>query len=127
MNELTEKRGRGRPKGLPKTGGIQKGGSWDKNVAMRNNIRLFINQNYDKMVFEWNRIEDPAQKVKLYLEALKFVLPQMRSVEFKGENEKTTLEAKLLLLVNKTVKGEKEIEDADSEEISEEEEEEKND
>lgn len=110
-----EKRGRGRPPGLAKTGGNKKGTVQHKNIATKNNLRLFVNNNFDEMTREWQKIKDPYQKVMAFAKIMNFVYPQMRAVEFKGEEGQSTLEAKMMIMMQQTVKTE--IEEAESEEI----------
>lgn len=86
--------------------GIQKGEAQHKNVAMKNNIRMFVNGYFNDMTEAWKSIEDPYQKVMAFAKIMNFVYPQMRAVEFKGEEGKSTLEAKMLILMNQTAKTE---------------------
>lgn len=82
--------------------GIQKGERHTKNKSIANKVRMFVNAKYEDMEQAFDEIDDPAVKVKLWLDALNFVMPKMRSVEFQGDDGKTTLEAKMLVLVGKT-------------------------
>ena len=82
--------------------GIQKGDRQIKNRSIANKIRTFVNAKYEDMEEAFDQIEDPAVKVKLWLDALNYVMPKMRSVEFQGDEGKTTLEAKMMVLVGKT-------------------------
>lgn len=82
--------------------GIQKGQRQTKNKSIANKLRLFVNAKYEDMENAFDQIDDPAVKVKLWLDALNYVMPKMRSVEFQGDEGKTTLEAKMMVLVGKT-------------------------
>ena len=101
--------------GIAKTGGNKKGSVQHKNVAIDNKLRLFINKNFDSMTRTWEGIEDPVDKVKTFLDIMNYVFPKMRSIEFKAEEGTTTLEAKMLLMMQKTTKNE--VEDTDAEEV----------
>ncbi len=85
----------GRPPGLPKTGGRQKGTRNTKNVAMENNVRLFVTKNWEEMTRAWMAIEDNYKKVKAFTDIMNYAYPKMRSVEFKGEVKGLTLEERL--------------------------------
>ena len=91
---------KGRPAGQPKTGGRAKGSKNTKNVAMETNIRLFVNQNFEKMTLAWERIEDNYQKVKAFTDIMNYVYPKMRSIEFKGEVQSKGLEERLIEMMN---------------------------
>lgn len=82
--------------------GIQKGQRQTKNRSIANKVRTFVNATYEDMERAFDEIDDPAVKVKLWLDALNYVMPKMRSVEFQGDEGKTTLEAKMMVLVGKT-------------------------
>lgn len=76
------------------------------NVVTKNNIRNFLNMKFDDMCRAFDDIEDPYAKFKAYIEMMNYVFPKMRSVEFSGEEGKSTLEAKMLVMINKSVDNE---------------------
>ena len=95
--------------------GIQKGDRQTKNQRIANNMRLFVNSKYEDMVAAFDQIEDFGQKVRLYLDALNYVLPKMRSIEFQAQDSQTSIEAKLELLINRKI--DEDIKDVDHEEL----------
>lgn len=113
--EKNEKRGRGRPPGIAKTGGRQKGSVDLTKLTTKNNLRLFVNMNFTAMTQAWEQIKDPYSKVMAFAKIMNFVYPQMRAVEFKGEDANTSIEAKMLIMMKQTIKDE--IEDAESEDV----------
>lgn len=89
------------------------------NVVTKNNIRTFLNGRYDDMVAAFDAIEDPYAKFKAYIEMMNFVYPKMRSVEFTADEGKSSLEAKMLVMINKSVENElSEVEDVEHDDIS---------
>lgn len=96
-----EKKGRGRPKGLPKTGG-RVAGVPNATNEIKTRMRIFLNGNLDEVVDAWRKIECPKQKVDAYLGIMNYVYPKMRSIEVSDVREKTSIEEKLESLANLT-------------------------
>lgn len=107
-----EKRPVGRPKGGEKYGGKEKGTPTYKTANLRNMLRLFQNSNYEKAVKEWEKIDDPAQKFRLYLESLKYTMGTVSSVDVSVDVEKTSLEQRVREAMEKTIK--RDLEDGDN-------------
>jgi len=96
-----EKRGRGCPKGLPKSGG-RVAGTPNKTDEIKNKIRLFLNTNFEKAIETWEKIDCPKQKFDAYVSVMPYVYPKMRSIEVSDMREKTSIEEKLAQMTSLT-------------------------
>ncbi len=47
---------------------------------LRTRISMFLEDNFDEAVKEWKSIEDSKNKVRLYIEFAKFVIPALQSI-----------------------------------------------
>lgn len=92
----------GRPKGIAKTGGRQKGTPNITNKNFYNVLQLKLVERLPKL-FEWlDKIEDPYQKINAMVKIMEFRFPKQKSVEFKlDENTGNSLEEKLYEMINK--------------------------
>lgn len=70
----------GRRKGTPKTGGRKKGTPNVVNKDMRSRISMFLEENWEEAVDTWKAIEDPKDKVKLYIDLVNFGVPKLQAV-----------------------------------------------
>lgn len=82
-------------------GGRAKGTPNKATKAIRDMISKFVTDKSKDFVKEWEAIENPKDKAKLYLEACKFVLPSLQSVTINDETDKNkTVEDDLKALSN---------------------------
>lgn len=97
---MEKKKGPGRPKGLPKTGGRKKGTVNITNQNFYDVLTLKIAERLPK-IFEWlDQIDDPYQKITSLLKIMEFRYPKQKAVEFKlDEKTSNTLEEKLYNLL----------------------------
>lgn len=82
-----------------KTGGRQKGVQNKVTSDVRQKFQEFIEGNFNTFSKDWKRIKDPKDKVKLYIDAAKFVIPALQSIDLDANvsNDKS-IEEKLLEL-----------------------------
>ncbi len=92
----------GRPKGIAKTGGRQKGTPNITNKNFYNVLQLKLVERLPKL-FEWlDKIEDPYQKINAMVKIMEFRFPKQKSVEFKlDEDTGNSLEEKLYEMIKK--------------------------
>lgn len=69
-----------RPKGQPKVGGRKKGTPNKVSKDLRERIRLFLDDKWDEAVKTWETIDKPGEKLRLYIDLSRFVLPVLQSV-----------------------------------------------
>lgn len=69
-----------RPKGQPKIGGRKKGTPNKVAKDLRERIRLFLDDKWDEAVETWETIDKPGEKLRLYIDLSRFVLPVLQSV-----------------------------------------------
>lgn len=85
-----------------KTGGRQKGCLNRVTSDVRQKFREFIEDNFDTFKTEWEGIADPKDKVKLYIDAAKFVVPALQSIDLEANvSRDKSIEEKLLELEQK--------------------------
>jgi hypothetical protein len=73
------KRGPGRPKGIPKTGGKKKGTGNKDMKPLRDRINAFMESTFDDVLEAWETL-DPLAKVNFYKDLLKYSIPTLQSV-----------------------------------------------
>lgn len=69
-----------RPKGQPKVGGRKKGTPNKVAKDLRERIRLFLDEKWPEAVEAWETIDKPGEKLRLYIDLSRFVLPVLQSV-----------------------------------------------
>ena len=69
-----------RPKGQPKIGGRKKGTPNKVSKDLRERIRLFLDEKWPEAVEAWETIDKPGEKLRLYIDLSRFVLPVLQSV-----------------------------------------------
>lgn len=91
---------RGRKKGTQKTGGRKKGTPNVLTKDLRSRISIFLDQNWDEAVKTWRNIEDPKDKLKLYIDLVNFSVPKLQAVSVDAtiSKEKSSIEQDLLEL-----------------------------
>lgn len=106
MSGSETKRKGGRPVGLPKTGGRQKGTRNITNQNFYNILTLKISERLPQL-FKWvDNIEDDYQRSMILLKIMEFRYPKQRSVEFKLEDDQAnSLEEKLYNMYRKRDKN----------------------
>lgn len=67
-----------------KSGGRQKGGVNKITADIRHRYKEFIETNFDEFVSAWSMVRDPKDKVKLYIDASKFVVPALQNVNLEN-------------------------------------------
>ena len=88
MESKLENTRKGKPKGLPKTGGRTIGVPNKATADVKAAIAAFTSANVEKLD-EWlNSIEDPAKRLDLYFKALEYTMPKLARSELVGD-EKT--------------------------------------
>lgn len=80
----------GKPKGLPKTGGRQRGALNRLPQNLRQNITDFLNDNFDDVVREWVKLDNSREKLNFYRDLLKFGLPVLQSTQITTDFDKLT-------------------------------------
>lgn len=102
MEETIKKHPGGRPKGLAKTGGRQKGVTNITNRNFYSVLQLKLVERLPKL-FEWlDKIDDPYQKINAMVKIMEFRFPKQKSVEFRlDESTGNSLEEKLYEMINK--------------------------
>ena len=51
---------------------------------LRENIVKFLANNFNLITKEFNKLDNPAQKIKLYIDLMSFALPRLKSSEEAG-------------------------------------------
>lgn len=69
-----------RPKGQPKIGGRKKGTPNKVSKDLRERIRLFLDEKWPEAIETWETIDKPGEKLRLYIDLSRFVLPVLQSV-----------------------------------------------
>ena len=68
---------------------------------LRKRIASFLEERWDEAVNEWENIEEPKDKVKLYIELMAYVMPKLQSVTLEGSlNTSSSVEEDLKKLAN---------------------------
>ena len=70
----------GRTKGTPKTGGRKKGTPNAASAELRQRIEAFLRGNWEEAAQAWELVPDPKDKLRLYIELAKFVVPALQAV-----------------------------------------------
>lgn len=71
--------------GKGRQGGRKKGTPNLITSEMRELMARFVRDTYDLIVDDFAKINDPAKRVQLWAQLSKFVVPQLSSVEVKGD------------------------------------------
>lgn len=71
---------RGRPKGLPRTGGRKRGSTNKVTKDLRETISVFLQNNASKMQEEYEKL-DPKDKLAFFEKLIKYSIPVMSSVD----------------------------------------------
>jgi hypothetical protein len=82
---MTEKK-RGRPKGLPKTGGRKPGVANKATRDVREAIALLAQETCDDVRVWLISIEDPAKRLDLWLRMIEYHIPKLGRTEHVGAN-----------------------------------------
>lgn len=102
--DTTKKRGIGKPRGSDKSGGRTEGRGNVTHEGIRNKTRLFVNMKFDDMCRVWEEIDNPKDKVNTFIQLMSFVTPKMKAIEMTSTDERTSLETKMLMLIEQTRK-----------------------
>jgi hypothetical protein len=87
MESKLENIRKGKPKGLPKTGGRTTGVPNKATADVKAAIAAFTSANVEKLD-EWlNSIEDPAKRLDLYFKALEYTMPKLARSEVVGDEK----------------------------------------
>jgi hypothetical protein len=87
MESKLENIRKGKPKGLPKTGGRTAGVPNKATANVKAAIAAFTSANVDKLD-EWlNSIDDPAKRLDLYFKALEYTMPKLARSELVGDKD----------------------------------------
>jgi hypothetical protein len=78
---------RGRPKGLPRTGGRKLGTTNKVTKDLRETISSFLQKNASKMQEEYEKL-DPREKLTFFEKLIKYSLPAMTAVDLTTKGEK---------------------------------------
>ena len=77
----------GRVKGAQKTGGRKLGTPNKTKKEMRDFFTEFARDNFSKFTKAWGKIADNEKKCKIYIDACKFVIPALTSVDLNAGDE----------------------------------------
>ncbi|MEE0968977.1 MAG: hypothetical protein U0M06_06360 [Clostridia bacterium] len=77
-------------KGQPKTGGRQKGSLNKVGGGLRDKIRAFAEDNFDKVIEAWEAIDDPKDKLKAYTDLCTYALPKLQAVQLDANINKVS-------------------------------------
>lgn len=75
---------RGTPKGV-RYGGRQKGTKNKVANPLREKIAKFLEDNWEEAEEAWKSINEPKDKVKLYIDLAAYVMPKLQSVQLEAE------------------------------------------
>jgi len=89
------KKGRGRPKGLPRTGGRKPGTVNKLTKDLRSTIGNFLQQNAFKMQEEYEKL-DPKDKLAFFEKMIKYSLPALSAVDITTQGESISAREKAL-------------------------------
>lgn len=81
---------KGRPKGIPKTGGRKAGTPNKVQPALRDKIKAFGEENFEEVIAAWNCISDPKDKVKSYIDIISFAIPKLQAVQVDASVQQRT-------------------------------------
>lgn len=105
------KKAKGRPKGLPKTGGRQKGTKNKLTSNMRKRLELQLEPFIDNLGLLITEISEPKERVQAIAQLLPFVAPKMAAIDLKTEQEQNvSLELSLVALDEKFSEKKAELE-----------------
>tara|TARA_R110000822_G_scaffold263048_4_gene387382 strand:- start:1644 stop:1946 length:303 start_codon:yes stop_codon:yes gene_type:complete len=85
MESKTEDVRKGKPKGLPKTGGRQIGSPNKVTSEVKQAIAAFTSNNSEKLDKWLNEVDDPAKRLDLYFKALEYTMPKLARTEVSGD------------------------------------------
>lgn len=77
-----------RPKGSPKYGGRKKGTPNAVTKDLRERIAGFLTDNWEEAVASWSKIDDPKDKLKLYIDLANFGIPKLQAVSLEATVKK---------------------------------------
>lgn len=80
----------GKPKGLPKTGGRQRGALNRVPRDLRQRITDFLNDNFDEVIRAWEKMDNPRERLSFYRDLLKYAVPALQSTQLTTDFEKLT-------------------------------------
>lgn len=73
--------GRGKPKGLERTGGRAPGTPNKVTADLRKGIQMFLEKKWPNIETEYDSMQDPRDKLAFILKLLEFTVPKMKSIE----------------------------------------------
>lgn len=79
-----------KPKGLPKTGGRQKGTPNKVKNGLREKIQNFAEENFEEVIEAWHQIAEPDKKIKAYNDICAYALPKLQAVQLDANVKKTS-------------------------------------
>lgn len=82
--EVKIKRRGGAPKGV-RYGGRKKGTPNKVSGALRERIAKFLDDKWDEAEAAWDNIDEPKDKLKLYIELSAYVMPKLQSVQLQAD------------------------------------------
>lgn len=86
-NEEIKKK-RGAPKGV-RYGGRQKGTKNKVANPLREKIAKFLEDNWEEAENAWKSINEPKDKVKLYIDLSAYVMPKLQSIQLEADVKST--------------------------------------
>lgn len=81
--------------GRGRLGGRAKGTPNKATAEIRENIRRFVEENYETFSEDWKEIQDKEKKCKIFIDLMKFVVPALSSIELNDKEEKDTASKRL--------------------------------
>lgn len=75
---------RGAQKGV-RFGGRKKGTPNKVSGALRERIAKFLDDKWDEAEAAWDNIDEPKDKLKLYIELSAYVMPKLQSVQLQAD------------------------------------------
>jgi len=100
--EQEVKKKRGAPKGL-RYGGRQKGTKNKVANPLRARIAKFLEDKWEEAEKAWESIEEPKDKVKLYIDLAAYVMPKLQSVQLEADVKSTNSVQEDLIMLSKDV------------------------
>lgn len=90
----------GKKKGSPKTGGRKKGTPNVISRDLRSRISIFLDSKWDDACKAWEEIQEPKDKLKLYIDLASFSVPKLQAVSLDAtlKKEESSIEEDLLKL-----------------------------
>ena len=87
MSSKVDSPRKGKPKGLPKTGGRQVGSPNKVTSEVKQAIAAFTSNNSEKLDKWLNEVDDPAKRLDLYFKALEYTMPKLARTEVVGDEK----------------------------------------